>query len=101
MAYKMTNSPLQMWPWGKKAKRRREQRRNIRNFREDTYVDPNTNKTRDRRDIKNEEEAEIIADKKFRADLTKYATTEQLEAMRDPNRLSNPKISDESSKYSL
>ena len=39
MAYKMNNSPVKlMWPWSKGAKRKREQRRNIRNFRKNTVA---------------------------------------------------------------
>ena len=34
----MNSSPLQMWPFGKKAKARRQQKRNIRKFQEKTEV---------------------------------------------------------------
>jgi len=39
MAFKMNNSPAKlMWPWSKKAKRKREQKRKIRDFKKNTVV---------------------------------------------------------------
>ena len=39
MGYKMNSSPATfMWPWSKKAKRKREEKRNIKEFREKTEI---------------------------------------------------------------
>ena len=84
MAYKMTNSPLQMWPWGKKAKRRREQRRNIRNFRKNsTVVD---NKTYD----KDEYDA-----------LVESAETPNTENVKKFSAMSNEELEAQRSKYNI
>ena len=80
MAYKMTNSPLQMWPWGKKAKRRREQRRNIKNS---TVVD---NKTYD----KDEYDA-----------LVESAETPNTENVKKFSAMSNEELEAQRSKYNI
>ena len=39
MAFNMNSSPAKfMWPWSKKARRKREEKRNIKEFREKTEV---------------------------------------------------------------
>ena len=45
MAFKMKSSPLDLWPFGKKARERRKTRRAYRKFQKHTYVDEDTGKT--------------------------------------------------------
>ena len=94
MAYKMTNSPLQMWPWSKKARRKREERRNMRNIEKGTEYNEEDGKTYTREGyevsdgnvvkISNKEQKIIddIADQEYRDELAKL-TDEELEAMRN------------------
>ena len=70
MAFKMNNSPLQIWPWGRKAKTRRMQRKLDRH-------DENIEKER----IAQQETDDLELDRKWKESLSQMSN-EDLEAAR-------------------
>ena len=74
MAYKMTNSPLQMWPWSKRARANRQTRRMQKKL--DRH-DENIEKER----IAQQEIDDLELDRKFTESLSQMSN-EELEAAR-------------------